>query len=105
MSRVAGRLRTILATTSALSPISLAIAEVVTNRSALLARCRTLGSPITILVTIRVRILGELGKYTSKIAVTVFQDILGIDLVDTQRQKDCRLDVSVSLLERACRLR
>src|SRR5439155_3923713 len=37
MSRVAGRLRTILATTSALSPISLAIADVVTTQPLRLA--------------------------------------------------------------------
>lgn len=66
---------------------------------ALLVRRRAIGMPVTILVTILVAILGELGKYAPKIAVTVFQDSLGINLVDTERQKDGRLDVSVGLLE------
>ena len=49
------------------------------NRSALLARRRSLGMPVTI--------LGELGKHAPKVAVTVFQNGLGINPVDTQRQK------------------
>ena len=53
---------------------------IVLNRSALLARRR---SPRDYSVTI----LGEFGKHAPKIAVTVFQNGLGIVPVDTQRQK------------------
>src|SRR3954447_5083410 len=67
------------------------------NRSTLLARLRSLGMPLTI--------PGELGKHAPKVAVIVFQNGLGIDPVDTQCQKTCRLDVSLGLLKRACRAR
>jgi len=42
-----------------------------------------------------VTIIGELGQDTAKIAVTSLQSGLGMDLVDTQRQKDRRFDVSL----------
>jgi hypothetical protein len=66
------------------------------NRSALLARRHSLGMSI--------RILGEFGKHAPKAAVAVFQNGLGIDAVEPRRQKDCRFDISLRLLERECRL-
>ena len=96
MSRVARRLRTILATTSALSPISLAIADVVTAQSPpsrLARRCcpRDTGH----------RSLASSANTRRRLPSQSFQNVLGIGLVDTQRQKDCRLDVSLGLLKRA----
>src|SRR2546429_984551 len=37
--------------------------------------------------------------------ISVFQNGLGINPVDTQRQKACRLDISRGLLKPACRVR
>ena len=46
-----------------------------------------------------IAILGELGKDAAKIAIASFQGDLGLGSVETQRQKNGSLDITVRLLK------